>query len=259
MNSSEHQGLPHLRNHLFLRAEHLWEFSILLAVGMLAVTIVGLWVNKPFIVSTVGLVALVFPVAVSWMREAANVAQLRADKCRRLILLSDGLGHVIAPAELAEVRALGLGVKLDQAPFVNLLLVNAAFGSSASRYFGRGCIFTERLQGVWRCFEIGVLRRSSRLLLRWHWAFGIAVQSSMCWGEVSSDLPRFLDIGDFLLIANKSRSSGRSATGISAMCSSATVGNVSAGEVRAVVEDHGVSLTHCPRFLLGCIATTETN
>ena len=149
MNSSEHQGLPRLRNHLFLRAEHLWELSILLAGGMLAVTIVGLWVNKPFIVSTVGLVALVFPVTVSWLREAANVAQLRADKCRRLILLADGLGHEIAPAELAEVRAWGLGVTLDQAPFVR-----PYYSSTLSFGFQRladmsaeAAFFTEQLAG----------------------------------------------------------------------------------------------------------------
>lgn len=253
VNSGEHQGLPRLRNHLFLRAEHLWELSILLAVAMLAATLVGLWVNKPFIVSTVGLVALVFPVAVSWLREAANVAQLRADKCRRLILLADGLGHEIAPAELAEVRAWGLGVKLDQAPFVRPYYSSTLlFGfQRLADMSAEAAFFTEQLAGrmataLKSAFCIALVAAIVALALI---DFpGSVAQSSIVLGAKSVAIfLAFLISGDFLLIAHKYSDLRDAAQRAYQRCARLrTDGNVSADEVRAVVEDHGVSLTHCP-------------
>ena len=118
MSRSRSHDLADLRNHLYGRAEWLWQGSLVLSGIVLALTLWGFWSNTPSWLSITGLAAIISPVMVAWMREAASELVVRGDKCRRLILYSDGFGHEIASSELAEARAWGLGVNPNAAPFV---------------------------------------------------------------------------------------------------------------------------------------------
>lgn len=109
---AELEDLALLRDWFYRRAEVRWQLSLLLAVGTLAVTTVGLWIDAPLLVGCAGLIALLLPIGVAWLREAAADAQLRGDKCRRLVLEAQGLGRSVPTAEISEVRAWSVGQAL---------------------------------------------------------------------------------------------------------------------------------------------------
>lgn len=112
------EDLSDLRNFLYERAERLWQISLVLALLTLCFTVIGLWSRTTGWIASAGVVAGLLPVAVTWLRELATGSQVRADKCRRLILFSDGLGTDVSTAAVAEAKAWAAGKQLAEAPFV---------------------------------------------------------------------------------------------------------------------------------------------
>lgn len=112
------KDIEDLRNHLYANGDKLWWISFWIVLGTQALMLVALWINYANLVAVVSLIALAAPILIAWLREKANTAILRADKCRRLILYAEGLGRPIAGEELSEVRAWGMGSTLKDADFV---------------------------------------------------------------------------------------------------------------------------------------------
>jgi len=253
MKDTAPNDLANIRNYLFLRAERLWEWSLVLAVGMVGATVAGLWINTPWIVSSIGLIALAFPVAVSWMRDTANDAQLKAEKCRRLILIADGLGHDIAPAELAEVRAWGLGVTLDAAPFVKPYY-SSALPDGTQRLAdiaAEAAFFSAQLAGkvaagVRLAFIISVVACVVALMLID--LPGTAAKPILILVAKSTAVFLvFLISGDFFLIAKRYGNLQHASRQALDRCARLRADSAAlAEEVRSAVEDYAVALMQCP-------------
>ena len=110
--------LLNLRNFLYARAGMKWTWSVCLSFAALLLTILGLWTNRPFLIACIGVGSVALPILVTWIRESASDDMLKGDKCRRLILLSDGLGQPIPPSQIAEVRSWVLGAAILPSAFV---------------------------------------------------------------------------------------------------------------------------------------------
>ncbi len=111
------ETLSDLRNHLYDGAEAKWNWTLRISVAALVASIIGTASANAVALTITGLASIAFPVVISWIRELASTEILHADKCRRLVLYSDGLGHTVAAAELAEVNSWGLGSQIQPAPF----------------------------------------------------------------------------------------------------------------------------------------------
>ena len=112
------KDIEDLRNHLYTSGEKLWWLSFWVVLGTQALMLVALWINNASLVAVVSFIALAAPILIAWLREKANTAVLRADRCRRLILYAEGLGRPITGEELSEVRAWGMGSIVEDADFV---------------------------------------------------------------------------------------------------------------------------------------------
>jgi hypothetical protein len=112
------KDLPDIRNHLYDEAEKLWWRSLYLTLGAQLSSLIAVIFNETWILAIAGLLALVSPIGVVWLREWASTHSQRADKCRRLILYSDGLGEEIPREDLATIRAWTTGIQLENAPFI---------------------------------------------------------------------------------------------------------------------------------------------
>lgn len=112
------RDLTDIRNHLYERAERLWALAFWLPFSIQVAIVVALWLGGTIVTSVTSAVAVVVPIAVYWFRDFAASVAAKADKCRRLILYSDGLGREIPSTELALVRSWGIGERLKEAPFV---------------------------------------------------------------------------------------------------------------------------------------------
>lgn len=112
------KDLPDIRNHLYDEAEKLWWRSLYLTLAAQLSSLIAVIFNKTWILAIAGLLALTSPIGVVWLREWANTHSQKADKCRRLILYSDGLGEEIPREDLATIRASTTGIQLKNAPFI---------------------------------------------------------------------------------------------------------------------------------------------
>ncbi len=113
------KDLLDIRNHLYDRSERLWWITIWLAICTQVLAVLAVWKNNTVFLAIVGLISLMSPIAINWIREQAEGLTIKADKCRRLILYADGLGGTITKAEIASVRACVMGWTLKDAPFVS--------------------------------------------------------------------------------------------------------------------------------------------
>lgn len=114
----EHKDLSNIRNHLYKKAENLWWFSLLIAIGTQVLSLLAVWTNKRFLVTIIGFTVVASPIVITWLREQAVAITNKADKCRRLILYADGLGQAIPNHEIASIRAWVIGKTLKEASFV---------------------------------------------------------------------------------------------------------------------------------------------
>jgi len=112
------KDLPDIRNYLYDEAEKLWWWSLYLTLGAQLSSLIAVLLNEAWVLAIAGLLALVSPIGVVWLREWASTHTQQADKCRRLILYSDGLGEEIPREDLATIRAWTTGIQLKAAPFI---------------------------------------------------------------------------------------------------------------------------------------------
>jgi len=113
------QDLHDIRTSLFVKSETLWLLSILLGIATQGIVLILPFINNNSIVTTTGFFLILFPIISSIMKELSSAYKNKGDKCRRLILYSDGLGNNISPHDLSNIRCTILGkAKLKEAPFV---------------------------------------------------------------------------------------------------------------------------------------------
>ncbi len=253
MSNSSIHDLSDLRNHLYGRAEWLWQGSLLLSAILLALTLSGFWLNAPIWLSVTGLAAAIAPILVAWMREAASVLMVRGDKCRRLILYADGLSREIGSSELAEVRAWALGVRLDSAPFVR------PFYSSNEQPGPRrladilteAAFFTEQLAakvrtGLAIAFVLALVAAVSALYLA-DLLSSTGVPGLLLAAKSVATFIAFLISGDVLLLSKKYGDLQREARHTFERCAHLRLqSNPEEGEVLGVAEDYGILLLQCP-------------
>ena len=110
--------LADIRNHLYTKAERLWVLTFWLPFVTQAAILGALLLGGLIVTSVTSAVAVLVPIAVYWIRDFATTVAAKADKCRRLILYSDGLGREIPSTDLALVRSWGIGEHVKEAPFV---------------------------------------------------------------------------------------------------------------------------------------------
>jgi len=113
------KDLSDIRNYLYDEAEKLWWWSLYLALAAQLSSLIAVLINQVWLLAITGFLALVSPIGVVWLREWANTNSQKADKCRRLILYSDGLGEKIPREELATIRAWTAESQLQAAPFIS--------------------------------------------------------------------------------------------------------------------------------------------
>ena len=111
-------SLSDIRNYLYDQVELRWWWVLGVTLVAQLLSLIAIIVNQAWFLVIVGFVALITPIAVTWLRESAIDITQKADKCRRLILYADGLGTNIPESELATVRSWTTGIQLTQAPFV---------------------------------------------------------------------------------------------------------------------------------------------
>lgn len=250
---ARYETLDDLRHHLYTQAQMLWEASLVLSVATVALAIVGIASRDALWVALTGVAALLIPVLVSWIREIATTQQLRGDKCRRLILVADGLGLQISPAELAEIRAWAVGSDLGVAPFTPPYFSSKqpAGPQRLADIAMESAFFTEHLARklqFWLWISFAVLIGCALLVL--HLADLAANQSSAGLAFAAKSIAvfiAFLISGDFALLAKKYGDLRSAAHDVYQRCAKLREDERATNdEVRNVVDDYGVAHVQCP-------------
>lgn len=112
------KDLSDIRNYFYDKSENLWWWILGISSITQILSLAALWCNNEKFLIAIGFIAIISPISESWLREWADNNTNNADKCRRLILYSDGLGEEITKENLAAIRALVSGVQLKEAPFI---------------------------------------------------------------------------------------------------------------------------------------------
>lgn len=115
---SDANDLSYIRDHLYYKSEKLWWLTFSMALGIQIFSLIAIWINHTVLLSIVGLIALTIPIAIAWIREQAGGISGKADKCRRLILYSDGLGEPISKEDLAILRTWAIGDRTRKPSFI---------------------------------------------------------------------------------------------------------------------------------------------
>lgn len=110
-------SLSDVRNYLYDETERRWWWSFFLALATQFMVLVAVIIDIPVFLIGAGLISLTIPIGRGWLQKFARDYQNKADKCRRLILYSDGLGHEIRREDLATVQSWVMGAQVDEAPF----------------------------------------------------------------------------------------------------------------------------------------------
>lgn len=245
--------LSELRNHLYQLAEARWLWSLYLAVFALVVSVSAAFSQHLWVGVTAGLVGAVLPVVVAWLRETASSELLQGDKCRRLILYADGLGHEIPPSQLLDVRAWGLGVSLGPAPFTPPYYASKLpIGPRRlADILTESAFFTCALAGkvsfaLWIIFGVGITAAACALLVSDFAKIG-ASDSILAISKSIGLFVAFLISGDAALLAKKYGDLERAAHLAFDRCSRLRdEATPSTEDVRAVAEDYGIALLQCP-------------
>lgn len=253
MSRSAFHDLADLRNHLYARAEWMWQGSLVLTGIVLALTLWGFWSNSPSWLSITGLAAVIAPVVVAWLREAASEQIVRGDKCRRLILYADGFGREIKSSELAEARAWGLGVNTDAAPFVRPYYSSreAPGPRRLADILTESAFFTKHLAakvraGLMIAFILAVAAAAAALYLA-DLMSNTGLPKLLLAAKSVATFIAFLISGDFLLLMKKYGDLEQEAGRAYERCARLRVQrDLREDEVTSVAEDYGVALFQCP-------------
>lgn len=98
------EDLTNIRNYLFTYAERLWLLCLSLAVIIHFFGIISLFIGDHTWIVIGGFLSFFGQAISTWIKEAAADNQNKADKCRRLILYSDGLGLSISSESIATAK-----------------------------------------------------------------------------------------------------------------------------------------------------------
>ena len=253
MSRSPNHDLADLRNHLYGRAEWLWQGSLVLSGTVLVLTLWGFWSNVPSWLSVTGVAAIIAPVVVAWMREAASELIVRGDKCRRLILYADGFGREIASSELAEVRAWGLGVDTDTAPFVRPYYSSreAPGPRRLADILTESAFFTKQLAakvrgGLTGAFILAIAAAAAALYLA-DLVSNTGLPGLLIAAKSVATFIAFLISGDFLLLMKKYGDLEQEGGRTYERCARLRIQqDLREHEVISVAEDYGVALLQCP-------------
>lgn len=217
----------------------------------LCFTVIGLGSHTIGWVTSVGVAAGLLPVAVTWLRELATGFQVRADKCRRLILYSDGLGIDVSAASVAEVKAWAAGKALAEAPFVRPFYssIKAPGPQRLADIVTESAFFTEHLAAkiqfwLWAIFGLTLVASIFALNLA---DLAIGTSQLLLVAKSIAVFIAFVISGDVALLAKKYgdlRSDARHAFQRCAQLRD--MEKLSHDEVREVVEDYGIALLQCP-------------
>ncbi|TSA07285.1 MAG: hypothetical protein D4R79_17800 [Comamonadaceae bacterium] len=245
--------LSELRNHLCQVAEKRWLWSLYLAAIALFVAVGAAFSQQLWVGGTAGLVGVILPLAVAWLRETASGELLQCDKCRRLILYADGLGHDIPASQLLGVRAWGLGASLGPAPFTPPYYASKlpVGPRRLADIITESAFFTRALAGkvqfvLWIVVGVGVVAAVSALLLS-DFAKGSSSDSVLAVAKSIGLFVAFLISGDTALLAKKYGDLERAAHLTFDRCARLRdEAAPSSEDVRAVAEDYGVALLQCP-------------
>lgn len=251
------KDIENLRNHLYAHGERLWWISFWVVIGTQVLMLVALWINHTTLVAAVALLALAAPILIAWLREKANTAVIRADKCRRLILYADGIGRAITGEELSEVRAWGMGSAVKDAEFVTPYYTSAkpvgpnrlADITAESSFFT--CQLSERVLGtLWLvlllslCIVLSILFLSDILVPSERQGIADLINSL---AKSMAIVIAFLLSGDFLLLIKRYSDLRSTANDTFMQCVNLR-DNVSIQEsqIRWIVENYNIGLIQSP-------------
>jgi hypothetical protein len=243
------EDLDDIRNLLFKKAEFWWGISLILAVAMLAFSIAVLLIDSARLIAFSGLLGMLLPVVITWSRETSTANMIKADKCRRLILFSDGLDEEIPPNELAQVRAWAIGNVLEGAPYVKPYYSSEK--SPGPRRLAdiltESAYFTEYLASKLKLYLVVLFVASlvvAIVILSLADVISGAQHASLILIAKSvSVFIAFLISGDFLLLAKKFGDLRQSANEIFMRCARLReTEDISRHEIQCLADDYSVAL-----------------
>ncbi len=251
---SSTNDIINIRFYLYSQSLKWWNLSIVLAVITPLAAVYAVWNESRWILYIVALLSLVTPIGITWAREIANNHMLRADKCRRLILLENGLGWPATKEDLAEIRAWAINVNLKQAPFI-VPYYSSSKPAGANRLADivtESAFFTMNLAGK---AALGLLI----LCLGAAVAVAIILHMAGNWTSTTTGneysliaksiavIVSFLISGDFLVLAKKYYDLKGTADRVFQRCASVRdQKKASAETVLPIVEDYGIALLQAP-------------
>ncbi len=253
---SNEKDLSDVRNHLYDSAEILWRISLWLSLGAPFLSLIATFIGGNAFLSIAAVTALLTPVAVSWIRGYAGEVAGKADKCRRLILYSDGLGWKIPAEEIAAVRAWGIGYNLKPAPFISPYYASALppGPNRLADIVTESAYFTEYLAGKMANKLMIILGLSVLLLV------GILYIAGSLFVNLQTDtsvisivtksvatLIALLVSSDIFLLWKKYHDLKMAASNTVSRCSKMRKdSSVTAQEIMQVVEDYNIALLKSP-------------
>ena len=251
------EDIQKLRHSLYANAEILWWASLLIALGTQVLMLMALWIDNKWIVVAGGLLTLVAPILIIWLREKDSTATVRADKCRRLILYADGLGRPINSEELSEVRAWGMCSSLQDAKFIAPYYTSAkSVGPNRlADIVAESSFFTyqlcERVLGAfWIVFAVSLIMVVSLLFLSDLLASSLAQGITVSIENVAKSVAlviAFLLSADFLLLIKRYSDLRSTAHNTFRQCVSLRdKESLQEAQILWIVEDYNISVSRGP-------------
>lgn len=111
------QKLQDIKNHFFNRAENLWWGILATNIAIEALAVLLVYFSNTYFVLGVGLLGILSPVVTSWLRELEQDWRGKGDKCRRYLLIMDGLGEKLKAEEYLEVDSWVLHKNIKRATY----------------------------------------------------------------------------------------------------------------------------------------------
>jgi hypothetical protein len=245
--------VPKTRNHLYHSAEIKWNWSLALAVLALIVAIVGAIAESKTLLAVSGAIAIFCSVVIAWLRETATGDQIKADKCRRLVLHSNTLAIPIPGDELADINSWSLGKKLEPAPFEGNYY-HSPFPPGAKRLADattESAYFTKYLCGqiqfwLWFAFGVAIIVAALGLYLS-NLAADATVEGIFATLKGVAVFVGFLVSADVAILAKKFLDLTRAAEKAYATCAQLRDQDSPDIEtVRAVCDEYGIACLQCP-------------
>lgn len=245
--------VPKTRNYLYRSAELKWLWSLALAAVALVVAIVGAVAEGKTPLVVAGAIAIFCSVVIAWLRELATGEQIKADKCRRLVLHTNTLGIAMPGDELADINSWSIGKKLARAPFEGSYF-HSPFPPGAKRLADattESAYFTKYLCGqiqfwLWIAFGVAIIVSALGLYLS-SLAADATVEGVFATLKGVAVFVGFLVSADVAILAKKFLDLTRAAEKTYATCAKLRDQDSPDIEaVRAVCDDYGIACLQCP-------------